>query len=542
MGISINMKNLSGKALLVDPALTKSTAFTREEREQYGLRGLLPYDIANITKQKERVLGSMRCKSSAIEKYIFLNALLERNQRLFYRTMIDHIDEIMPLVYTPTVGEACKEFAHIFRNPQGFYITPEDRGDIATILGNWPEQDIRVIVVTDGERILGLGDLGANGMGIPIGKIALYVACAGINPAQCIPIMLDVGTNNVPLREDPLYLGYPYPRISGEEYRSFIDEFVRAVQFRFPNALIQFEDFLTPHAFEFLDRYGEQARCFNDDIQGTAAVTLAGIYTSCRITRKKFSDLNIMFLGTGSAAGGIAELMVDAFCAVGLSRRQAQERLWFIDRKGLVTSSNENIKPRIKPYAHEHATCSFVDAIGDIRPDVLIGATGVAGTFNEAIVRKIAAVNERPVIIALSNPTSHTECTAEQAYHWSDGRVIFASGSPFDAVQYRDKLFKPAQGNNAYIFPGIGLGVYASSARLITQSMFLAAAEVLANTVTDQEIETGAIYPALTRVREVSRAIAVAVCRMAIREGLTDTGLPEDLDGYVKSLMYEPNY
>lgn len=536
------MKNLYGKALLVDPALTKSTGFTREERKQYGLRGLLPYDVTTINKQKERVLGSMRCKNSAIEKYILLNTLLERNQRLFYRMMIDHMEEIMPLVYTPTVGEACKEFAHIFRMPQGFYITPDDRGDIASILGNWPEKDIRVIVVTDGERILGLGDLGANGMGIPIGKIALYVACAGIDPAQCMPIMLDVGTNNVPLREDPLYLGYPYPRISGDEYRSLIDEFVKAVQFRFPNALIQFEDFLTPNAFEFLDRYGEQVRCFNDDIQGTAAVTLAGIYTSCRITRKRFSDLNVMFLGTGSAAGGIADLMVNAFCAAGLSKQQAQERLWFIDRKGLVTSRNENTKPRIKPFAHEYAACSFVDAIGDIKPDVLIGATGVAGTFNEDILRKMAMVNERPVIIALSNPTSHTECTAEQAYQWSDGRVIFASGSPFDAVQYGNKLFRPAQGNNAYIFPGVGLGIYASSARLITQSMFLAAAEVLASTVTEQEIDTGAIYPTLTRVREVSCAIAVAVCRVAISEGLTDCSLPDDLGDYIKSLMYEPNY
>lgn len=536
------MKNLYGKALLVDPAHTKSTAFTREERERYGLRGLLPYEVASIHKQMERVLGSMRCKNSAIEKYIFLNALLERNQRLFYRTLIDHIEEIMPLVYTPTVGEACKEFAHIFRKPQGFYITPQDRGEIAAILKNWPEEDIRIIVVTDGERILGLGDLGANGMGIPIGKIALYVACAGIHPAQCMPVMLDVGTNNIPLREDPLYLGYPYPRIGGEAYRSLVDEFVKAVQSRFPHALIQFEDFLTPHAFEFLERYGEQARCFNDDIQGTAAVTLAGIYTACRITRKKFTDLNIMFLGTGSAASGTAELAVDAFCAAGLSESQARKRLWFIDRKGLVTSANENIKPRIKPYAHEHTACSFADAIGKVKPDVLIGATGMAGTFTEAIVRKMAAVNERPVIIALSNPTSHTECTAEQAYHWSDGRVIFASGSPFDEIPYGNQLFKPAQGNNAYIFPGIGLGILASGARLVTQSMFLAAAEVLASIVTPQEIHNGSIYPALTRVREVSHAIAVAVCRVAAQEGLAELRLPEDLNSYIKSLMYEPNY
>lgn len=536
------IKNLRGKALLIDPAQTKSTGFTREERELYGLRGLLPYDVAGIGKQIDRVLGSLRAKSSAIEKYIFLNALLERNQRLFYRTMIDHIEEIMPLVYTPTVGEACKEFAHIFRKPQGFYITPEDRGDIAAILKNWPEEDIRVIVVTDGERILGLGDLGANGMGIPIGKVALYVACAGIDPAQCMPVMLDVGTNNLPIREDPLYLGYPYPRIVGDAYRSLVDEFVHAVRQRFPRALIQFEDFLTPHAFEFLERYQDTVRCFNDDIQGTAAVTLAGIYSSCRITGKNFRDLNIMFLGAGSAASGAAELIVDAFCATGLTKAAAQKRLWFIDRKGLLTAASENIKPRVKAYAHEHAACSFTDAIEAIKPDVLIGATGVAGTFTEAVVRKMAAVNDRPVIIALSNPTSHTECTAEQAYRWSDGRVIFASGSPFAPVQYGNRVFKSSQGNNAYIFPGIGLGVYASDARLVTQSMFLAAARILANIVSEQEIGDGAVYPALPRVREVSHAIAVAVCQVAKREGLTATNLPEDLNGYVRSLMYDPDY
>ncbi|MCH9639493.1 MAG: oxaloacetate-decarboxylating malate dehydrogenase, partial [Betaproteobacteria bacterium] len=280
------MKHLRGKALLVDPANTKSTAFLRDERKQLGLRGLLPYDVADIKKQIGRVLGSIRSKTSDIEKYIFLNALLERNQRLFYRIMIDHIDEIMPLVYTPTVGEACKEFAHIFRSPQGLYITPEDRGDVLSILENWPEEDVRIIVVTDGERILGLGDLGANGMGIPIGKVSLYVACAGINPAQCMPVMLDVGTNNTSLRDDPLYLGYPFARVTGDKYLSLVDEFVRAVQTRFPNALIQFEDFLTPNAFKLLDLYGEKVRCFNDDIQGTAAVTLAGVYTSCRITKK----------------------------------------------------------------------------------------------------------------------------------------------------------------------------------------------------------------------------------------------------------------
>ncbi len=536
------MKNLSGKALLDDPSCTKSTAFTYEERREYGLRGLLPYDVANIGKQKERALENMRRKTNDIEKYIFLNALLERNQRLFYRIMIDHMEEIMPLVYTPTVGEACKEFAHIFRKPQGFYITPEDRGEIETILGNWPEKDVRIIVVTDGERILGLGDLGANGMGIPIGKIALYVACAGIHPQHCMPVMLDVGTNNQALREDPLYLGYPSLRLESESYTALVDEFVRAVQVRFPKALIQFEDFLTPNAFRFLDYYGPSVRCFNDDIQGTAAVTLAGVYTVSRILQKDFSDMKVMFLGTGSAAGGTAELMVAAFCDAGLSVQQARQHIWFVDRNGLVVSTNKSIKPRIQPFAHSHPPCSFVDAIAVVKPNVLIGATGVAGTFTEAVVRKMAEVNHRPAIIALSNPTSHTECTAEEAYRWSDGRVIFASGSPFKPVWYETHCFEPAQGNNAYIFPGIGLGIYASSARLITQRMFLSAAKVLSEQVSNAEIERGAVYPSLTRVRDVSKAIAVSVCEVAMQEGLTDRKLPDTLDDYIQSLMYEPIY
>ncbi|SES72050.1 malate dehydrogenase (oxaloacetate-decarboxylating)(NADP+) [Nitrosomonas marina] len=536
------MKNLFGKALLDDPACTKSTAFTREERKRYGLRGLLPYDVASIGKQKERALENMRRKNSAIEKYIFLSALLDRNQRLFYRLMIDHMEEIMPLVYTPTVGEACKEFAHIFRRPQGLYITPEDRGEIESVLGNWPEQDVRVIVVTDGERVLGLGDLGANGMGISIGKTALYVACAGIYPARCMPVMLDVGTNNQTLREDPLYLGYPYARLQGDAYLSMVDEFVNAVQKRFPKALIQFEDFATPNAFNFLDRYGDKVCCFNDDIQGTAAVTLAGVYTSCRITQKKFSDLTIMFLGTGSAAGGTAELMVAAFGAAGLSLQQARERLWFVDRKGLVVSTNDTVKPRIKPFAHNHFPCNFVDAIADIKPDVLIGATGVPNTFTESVVRQMAAVNDRPVIIALSNPTSHTECTAEEAYGWSDGHVVFASGSPFEPVQFQDKRFEPGQGNNAYIFPGIGLGITACSAHRITQTMFLAAAKTLSERVTDDEIAKGAVYPSLNRVREVSRSIAVAVCQAAMHDNLARGEIPENLDEYVLSLMYDPLY
>lgn len=527
-----------GKALLDDPVLNKSTAFTREEREQLGLRGLLPYQVADIKLQQQRVLENLRRKPSNIEKYIFLNSLLERNQRLFYRTLIDHIEEIMPLVYTPTVGEACREFAHIFRKPQGFYITPDDRGKIATILDNWPEDDVRVIVVTDGERILGLGDLGANGMGIAIGKIALYVACAGIDPRYCLPVMLDVGTNNQLLREDPLYLGYPHPRLTGEAYLSLVDEFIAAVQQKYPLALVQFEDFSSDSAFMLLDRYHEQYRCFNDDIQGTAAVTLAGILAASRITNKPFTEQKIMLLGTGSAATGTAELILSALIDSGMPAETARSRLAFIDRKGLVTTCREQLKPRIQPFAQPQPPASFVEAIVRIRPDVLIGATGTAGAFSEAVIRTMAQHQKRPVIIALSNPTSHTECTAEQAYRWSEGRAIFASGSPFPPAVINEQHFHPAQGNNAYIFPGIGLGILASGASHITERMFLTAANTLAQTVLPEELAYGSIYPDLTRVRMVSQAIAVSVCQIAQSEALSTIELPSNL----QAQMYEPGY
>ncbi|MDT8363128.1 MAG: NAD-dependent malic enzyme [Nitrosomonas sp.] len=531
-----------GKALLDDPALNKSTAFTYAERAQFGLRGLLPYQVADIKLQQQRVLENLRKKSSNIEKYIFLTSLLERNQHLFYRMLIDHIEEIMPLVYTPTVGQACREFAHIFRKPQGFYITPEDRGEIATILNNWPEEDVRVIVVTDGERILGLGDLGANGMGIPIGKISLYIACAGIHPRYCLPVMLDVGTNNQSLREDPLYLGYPDTRLTGQAYLSLVDEFTAAVQQKYPSALIQFEDFSSEHAFMLLDRYREQYRCFNDDIQGTAAVTLAGILAASRVTHKPFTEQKIMLLGTGSAATGIAELIMSALIDSGTPIETARSRLTFIDRNGLVTTGREQIKPRILPFAQPQPPASFVEAITRIQPDVLIGATGTAGAFNEAVIREMVRYQQHPVIIALSNPTSHTECTAEQAYRWSEGRAIFASGSPFPPVDIGGRCFYPAQGNNTYIFPGIGLGILASGASRINERMFLAAASTLAQMVLPEELARGSIYPDLTRVRMVSRAIAVDICRIAQTEMLNTIELPGNLPAYISTLMYEPGY
>ena len=533
---------MRGYGILYDRALNKSTAHKREERDALGLRGLLPYKVGSQKTQMARSLENMRRKESDIERYVFLTSLQERNERLFYRTVIDNIEEVMPLIYTPTVGQACREFAHIFRRPRGFYVTPDDLGEVRRILDNWPEDDVRVVVVTDGERILGLGDLGANGMGIPIGKLALYVACAGIHPKQCLPIMLDVGTNNQSLRDDPLYLGWPDDRITGDDYLALVDELIAAVQDRYPDALIQFEDFLTPNAYTLLHRFRDKVLCFNDDIQGTAAVTLAGVYASTRISGLAFPDLRVMFLGAGSAATGIADLMVSALEQHGLAEDEARRRLWFVDIDGLVVAGRDGLMPHNLPYAHEHAPMGFVDAIKDIKPHILIGATGAPGTFTEDAVRLMAAQNDRPAIFALSNPTSRAECTAEQAYGWSDGRAIFCSGSPFGPVEIGGRTIHPGQSNNAYIFPGIGLGAVMAKARTIPDALFLTAAEVLADQVTAEDLEAGSLYPPLPDIRRVSLEIATALACQAQELGIAGATLPPDVAAHIADYMYDPTY
>ncbi len=531
-----------GYAILDNPSLNISTAFTRQQREQLGLRGLLPHKVCGMQAQEQRALENIRRKGYDIERYIFLVALMERNEKLFYHTVLNNIEELMPLIYTPTVGQACKEFAHIFRKPQGFYITPDDRGSIREILDNWPEDEVRVIVVTDGERILGLGDLGANGMGIPIGKLSLYCACAGIHPRQCLPVMLDVGTNNQELLDDPLYLGYPHKRIQGDDYLSLVEEFVLAVQDKFPKALLQFEDFLTPNAYRLLNLYRDRVLSFNDDIQGTAAVALAGVYASTRLTGIDFKDLRVMFLGAGSAATGIGDLLVVALQAAGLDEAVARKRLWFNDIGGLVVASRDNLMSHNLPYAHDHPPSSFIEAIKTIKPHVLIGATGAPGTFTQEVIEAMSAINQRPTIFALSNPTSRAECTAEQAYTWSNGRVIFSSGSPFDAVELEGRRFKPGQGNNAYIFPGIGLGAIACEASVITDEMFLSAAHALAGKVSEQDLHSGSLYPPLSDIRSVSKTIAVEVAKQAFAQNVAQIQRPDDLEGYIQSLMYQPVY
>ncbi len=528
--------------LLKDKTLNKSTAFSREERDTLGLRGLLPYVASSQEIQIKRILGNMRRKEYDIERYIFLSALQDRNERLFFQTVIENIEEIMPLIYTPTVGQACKEFSHIYRHAQGLYITPDDKGEMERLIDNWPNKDVRVIVVTDGQRILGLGDLGANGMGIPVGKLALYSACAGINPSQCLPVMLDVGTNNKELRDDIFYIGYPYDRLTGKEYFDIVDEFVMAVQKKYPGALIQFEDFSTPNAYMLLNKYKEKILCFNDDIQGTAAVALAGIFASSRITGVPYKDLKVLFLGAGSAATGIADLMISAFIEEGLSEEEAYRRLWFVDSSGLVISGRKDLEHHKARYAQNHIALNFLEAIEELKPSVLIGATGAPGSFTKEIVQRMCEINERPVIFALSNPTSRAECTAEQAYNWSDGKVVFASGSPFDKVIYKEKTYKSGQGNNAYIFPGIGLGVVASRPKTVQDNVFLSAAKTLAQIVKQEDIDRGSVYPPLTDIRKISLEIAVAVADRIFNSGLAQVTRPENLKQTIADYMYDPKY
>ena len=532
----------SGFEVLFNSALNKGTAFTEEERNKYKLRGLLPPRVSDPDVQLHRALENMRRKYYDIERYIFLSALQSRNERLYYRAIMEHIEEIMPLIYTPTVGEACKEFAAIFRQPKGIYVTAQDRGNVRNILANWPENDVRVIVVTDGERILGLGDLGANGMGIPIGKLALYVACAGIHPHQCLPVLLDVGTNNEELLKDPLYLGINQHRLTGDEYDTLVNEFIQAVQEAYPKALVQFEDFLTPNAYRLLNKYRDQILCFNDDIQGTASVALAGVYASTRISGLNFSDLRIMFLGAGSAATGIADLITYALQQEGLSELEARQRLWFVDIQGLVIKSRNDLLEHNLPYAHDHPSVDFITAIKQIKPQILIGATGFPGTFTQEAVELMAEINERPALFALSNPTSRAECTAQQAYEWTEGRAIFTSGSPFGEVELNGKTFKPGQGNNAYIFPGIGLSAVLSEASRITEDMFLVAAQKLASLVSEEHLSAGAIYPPLNDIRFVSLEIATAVAEKAYDQGVARLPKPSDLKQAIKNYMYNPRY
>jgi malate dehydrogenase (oxaloacetate-decarboxylating)(NADP+) len=532
-----------GIAVLQDPTLNKGTAFTETERDVLHLRGLLPPRVFTQDEQLARVLENFRRKPTPLEKYIDLAALHDRNEALFFRLLIEHPDEMLPIVYTPTVGLACQQYGHIFQRPRGIFVSARDRGSVREVLANWPRRDVAIIVVTDGERILGLGDLGANGMGIPVGKLSLYTACAGVHPGQCLPVLLDVGTDNSALRKDALYLGLQQPRLRGADYDALVDEFVTAARALFPSVVIQFEDFANHAAFRLLDKYRDRMPVFNDDIQGTAAVTLAGLFSALRVTGQTLGAQTILFQGAGEAATGIANLTVAAMVAQGMEPDAARRRCWLVDSRGLVVAERDNLAPHKLPFAHAHApVADLLGAVRAIEPTAIIGVAAVGGAFTREVLAEMARINERPIVFALSNPTSKSECTAEEAYAATGGRALFACGSPFDPVALGGRTFVPRQGNNSYIFPGVGLGAIVSRTSRITDAMFMAAATTLAEQVERSDLEQGSLYPALSKVREVSARIGAAVAKVALAEGLAGVPSPPDVLALVKSQMYEPRY
>ena len=532
-----------GIALLRDPTLNKGTAFTDAEREILGLRGLLPPHVSTPEEQVARVLENFRRLQTGLAKYIMLEALQDRNEALFYRVILESPDEMMPIIYTPTVGLACQQFGHIYRRPRGLFVSAADRGRVEQVLRNWPYREAGIIVVTDGERILGLGDLGANGMGIPIGKLALYTALAGVHPRKCLPIMLDVGTNNEALLKDPLYLGIRRKRLAGAEFDELVEEFIQASQRVFPGILVQFEDFANHNAFRLLQRYRDRVCSFNDDIQGTASVVVAGIFSALRVTGKKMREQTFLCLGAGEAATGISDLLAAAMQADGLSEGEARGRCWLVDSKGLVVADRKELAEHKKPYAHPHApVADFLGAVKALKPTAIIGVGATPNTFTRDVIGTMTQLNERPIVFALSNPTSRSECTAEQAYQWSDGKSLFASGSPFDPVELNGRRYVPRQGNNSYIFPGVGLGAIAVGSTRVTDEMFMTAARELAKSVRQSDLDQGSLYPSLQEIREVSLKIATAVAEIALGSGLATVDRPADLTAFVRSQMYVPSY
>ena len=533
----------TGYALLHNPRSNKGTAFTEPERRKHGLEGLLPPAVTNIGLQIARRHTEIATLDNDLQKYLVLSDLQARNETLFYAVLMSDPATYMPLVYTPTVGEACQKFAHIFRSARGMYLPISARGRIREILGNWPDKDVRFIVVTDGERILGLGDLGAGGMGIPIGKLALYTACAGVPPQYCLPIVLDVGTNNQVLLDDPLYLGLRQNRVRGDEYMAFVDEFVTAVQALFPKCCIQWEDFANINAVPILERYRDKICTYNDDIQGTAGIALAGILAALRITKGKLTDQRFLFLGGGSAATGIAELIGQAMAMEGADIGEARRRNALFDINGLLVSSRTDLAEFQKPFAqHREPVSTFVEAIKALKPTGIIGVSTVPKLFTRQVIEAMAEINERPIIFPYSNPTSRSECTAEEAYRWSEGRAVFASGSPFPPVEIAGHKFVPGQGNNVYIFPAMGMAVFATEATRVTEEMFIVAAKAVAEQVTDEDLAVGLIYPPQSRILEASLHVAERVATYIFDKDLARVPRPAEIGSLIRTRAYRPVY
>ena len=532
-----------GTDVLQDPSLNKSTAFTEEEKQALGIVGLVPDVTETPELQLSRVMMQLGHKSTDLDRYIYLVNLLDHDEVLFYRTVMSDPARFLPIIYAPTIGEACLKFGHIYRQTRGMYLSINRRGKVKEVLRNWPQKDVRFICVTDGGRILGLGDLGANGAGIPIGKLQLYTACAGVPPQYLLPMYLDAGTNNEQYLQDPLYLGMRKTRPSTDELYSFVDEFVEAVQEVFPKCCIHFEDWTGVDAVHLLQRYRDKYCVYNDDIQGTAGITIAGMINASKLKGVELKDEKYLFLGAGSAAIGLADLLCSALVGQGMKLKDAQSRVYMFNRNGLLESTRKDLSDFQKPYAHQHAPIrDFVAAIESIKPTTIIGVSTIGGAFTRQVVESMSRINDRPVILALSNPTEHAECTAEQAYTWSNGKAIYAAGVQFAPVHYSGQTFLPGQANNFYIFPAVGMAIFATQAKRVTDDMFIEAGQAVADQVAPELLKQGLLYPLQSNILETEIQTAARVAKLVFDSGLARVERPTDMVAFIRRLVYKPEY